>query len=79
MKGGGIMKIADLDTKDQNKLILTLIITPRTIAEVSAKANKSYNYICQILSVLKAKGWVRKHKTPAGKVIYMLNKEEVQP
>jgi len=62
--------IADLDTSPQKKLLLSIMRKPQKLANIAAAANMAYSTASQHLSVMVAKGWVRKTKTMAGRVLY---------
>ena len=71
------LKISDLDMKDTQKAILSYMMQPRTIAEVAAKFDKSYSYISQSMSVMRAKGWLVRCQGMNGVRKWRINTKEL--
>lgn len=74
-----IQKICDLELTDDDKIILTLCIKPRSIADVAAMARMSYSNASQKIMILESLEYIKKIRTMGGKTVLMLNNKKVEP
>ena len=71
--------IGELDISALNKQILTLCIDAKTMIQLVAKLNKSYNYINVLVRVLIEKGYLRRIQITTGQILYKLNEVMIEP
>jgi predicted transcriptional regulator len=66
-------KIYNLDEKEEIKNTLAYLIKPKKLPEIAVNANIAYSTAQQRLSILVAKGYVKKIKTVGGKTLFQLS------
>lgn len=80
-------QITDLNLQENDKMLLTFLIKPRSTTEVLAKLSekeggriRAYSHVHSKLSVWNAMGYVSKIKPQMGAgVLWQLNQKNLQP
>jgi DNA-binding Lrp family transcriptional regulator len=71
------MKITELNIPQKDRQLLMELEFPKTIAEIAARLDISYNYASTKLMVLKEKGWIK--RTKVGKLSkYYLDRDRIE-
>lgn len=70
------MRVDELEIKDQDKIALKSLVTPKEIAQVAALMGIAYCSAFTKLCVWSAKGWLNKNKV-GRHTRYYLNQNEV--
>jgi len=71
-------KVSDLEISEEHKKALTLLYTPKSIAELAAAMNRSYQWALNYILIWKAKGWIRQVSRINKEKKWMLNKAKLE-